>query len=52
MHDLLTAAEYAAIAKTMSFPANAFINGSFRPAASGRTFKTFNPATGQGQRGI
>ena len=47
MHDPLTAAEYAAIAETMSFPANAFINGSFRPAASGKTFKTLNPATGK-----
>jgi hypothetical protein len=47
MHDPLTAAEYAAIAETMSFPANAFINGSFRPAASGKTFRTLNPATGK-----
>jgi gamma-glutamyl-gamma-aminobutyraldehyde dehydrogenase len=47
MNDVLTAAEYAAIAETLSFPANAFINGSFRPAASGKTFKTLNPATGK-----
>lgn len=47
MNDLLTAAEYAAIAKTISFPENAFINGSFRPASSGKTFETFNPATGE-----
>lgn len=47
MPDLLTAAEYAAIAKTISFPQNAFIDGRFRPAASGKTFKTFNPATGE-----
>jgi len=47
MHDLLTAEEYAAIANAMSYPANAFIDGSFRPAAAGKTFKTINPATGQ-----
>lgn len=46
MHDLLTAAEYAAIAQSMSFPSNAFINGSFRPAVSGNTLATYNPATG------
>jgi acyl-CoA reductase-like NAD-dependent aldehyde dehydrogenase len=47
MNDLLTAAEYAAIAKMMSFPENAFINGCFRPATSGKTFDTVNPATGE-----
>ncbi|WP_053154055.1 aldehyde dehydrogenase [Pseudomonas sp. Pf153] len=47
MRDLLTAAEYAAIAKSMSFPSNAFINGSFKPALSGNTFITSNPATGE-----
>lgn len=47
MHDLLTAPEYAAIAETVAFPANAFVDGSFRPAASGRTFQTINPATGK-----
>ncbi|MGY4817709.1 aldehyde dehydrogenase [Pseudomonas chlororaphis subsp. piscium] len=46
MRDLLTAAEYAALAKTLSFPSNAFINGSFKPAISGNTFATSNPATG------
>ena len=30
MADLLTAAEYAAIAKNIAFPSNAFINGAFR----------------------
>lgn len=45
MHDLLTAAEYAAIAKSMSFPNTAFINGAFKPAISGNTFSTLNPAT-------
>ncbi len=47
MHDILTAAEYAAIADTLTFPSNAFINGAFRPAISGKTFKTVNPATGK-----
>ena len=47
MHDLLTAAEYAAIAGGLSFSGNAFIDGGFRPAASGRTFPTVNPATGK-----
>ena len=47
MTDLLTAAEYAAIAETLSFSGNAFIDGAFRPAASGRTFPTVNPATGK-----
>lgn len=47
MNDVLTAADYAAIAAAMTFPANAFIDGAFRPAASGRTFQTVNPATGK-----
>jgi gamma-glutamyl-gamma-aminobutyraldehyde dehydrogenase len=47
MNDLLTAAEYAAIAETLSFSGNAFIDGAFRPAASGKTFPTLNPATGK-----
>jgi gamma-glutamyl-gamma-aminobutyraldehyde dehydrogenase len=47
MRDLLTAAEYAAIAQSMSYPSNAFINGSFKPALSGNTFATINPATGE-----
>ncbi|MBP1888200.1 aldehyde dehydrogenase [Sinorhizobium mexicanum] len=47
MHDLLTAAEYTAIAKSMSYPSSAFIDGAFRPAQSGKTFKTTNPATGE-----
>lgn len=47
MHDLLTAAEYAAIAETLSFSGAAFIDGAFRPAASGKTFPTVNPATGK-----
>ena len=47
MHDPLTAAEYAAIAETMSFPANAFIDGSLSAGGIGQDFKTTNPATGK-----
>jgi gamma-glutamyl-gamma-aminobutyraldehyde dehydrogenase len=47
MHEVLTASEYAAIAETITLPGNAFINGAFRPAASGKTFDTINPATGK-----
>jgi gamma-glutamyl-gamma-aminobutyraldehyde dehydrogenase len=47
MHDLLTAAEYRAIAETLTVSGNAFIDGAFRPAASGKTFPTVNPATGK-----
>lgn len=44
---LLTRDEYAALAGEMSFATNAFIDGSYRPAASGRTFTSVNPATGE-----
>ncbi len=47
MSDLLTAAEYAAIAKNLTFPGGAFVNGAFRSAASGKTLETINPATGE-----
>ncbi len=43
---LLTTEEYKAIAAGLSFPTQAFIDGRFRPAISGRTFDTVNPATG------
>ena len=46
MSDLLTAQEYRAIAATMTIGGNAFIDGIGRPAASGETFTTTNPATG------
>ena len=46
MHEPLTAAEYKAIAADLQLPANAFIDGAFRPASSGKTFSTTNPATG------
>ncbi len=47
MSDLLTAGEYKAIAETMKIGGNAFIDGISRPAISGETFKTVNPATGK-----
>ncbi|GLR52046.1 aldehyde dehydrogenase [Shinella yambaruensis] len=46
MGDLLTHDEYKAIAAGLDFPTQAFIDGSFRPAISGKTFETTNPATG------
>ncbi len=44
---LLTRDEYRAIAEAMSFPGGAFIDGGYRPAISGKTFQTANPATGE-----
>lgn len=44
---LLSAQRYAALARDIALPAQAFVNGAFRPALSGRTFETTNPATGQ-----
>ena len=46
MSELLTTEEYKAIAKGLSVPDQAFIDGSFRPAKSGKTFESHNPATG------
>ncbi|MGV6873148.1 aldehyde dehydrogenase [Pseudochelatococcus sp. B33] len=50
MSELLTQAEYVALAKSLAksigLPSNAFIDGGFRPAISGKTFVTTNPATG------
>ena len=46
MGDLLTTEEYKAIAAGLDLPTQAFIDGSFRPAKSGKTFATTNPATG------
>ena len=43
---LLTRDEYKAIAASLTLPTQAFIDGSFRPAISGKTFPTTNPATG------
>ncbi|MFH5776759.1 aldehyde dehydrogenase [Paracoccus sp. NGMCC 1.201697] len=47
MADLLTNEEYKAIAASLDFPRNAFIDGGFRPAISGATFLSSNPATGE-----
>jgi len=47
MTGLLTAQEYKAIANSLALPAQAFIDGAFRPAKSGKTFDTHNPATGK-----
>jgi gamma-glutamyl-gamma-aminobutyraldehyde dehydrogenase len=47
MGDLLTAHEYGAIAETMTIGGNAFIDGITRPAISGQTFPTTDPATGR-----
>jgi len=46
MTELLTAEEYASLAIDLAFPCAAFIDGGFRPAISGRTFMTVNPASG------
>lgn len=46
MSSLLTAAEYASLAKTIVMPTQAFIDGAFVPSVSGNTFATTNPATG------
>ncbi|MEX0317233.1 MAG: aldehyde dehydrogenase [Ruegeria sp.] len=45
--DLLTQDEYQSIAAGLTLPTGAFIDGSFRPATSGNTFETVNPATGE-----
>ncbi|MEM0949644.1 MAG: aldehyde dehydrogenase [Pseudomonadota bacterium] len=47
MSDLLTAEEYRSIAAGLDFPTQAFANGGFRASASGATFPTLNPATGE-----
>ena len=46
MSDLLTKGEYEALAASIDLPGNAFIDGGFRAALSGKTFTTTNPATG------
>jgi gamma-glutamyl-gamma-aminobutyraldehyde dehydrogenase len=47
MSELLTREEYQAIATQLAPPANAFIDGGFRPAQDGGSFATINPATGE-----
>lgn len=46
MAQLLTVSEYAAMAGKLALPTQAFIDGAFVPAVSGKTFQTTNPATG------
>lgn len=46
MSDLLTLAEYEAIAADIDFPKTAFIDGKYQKG-SGKPFKTINPATGK-----
>ncbi|PSJ47438.1 aldehyde dehydrogenase [Zobellella endophytica] len=47
MSDLLTREQYHAIAADLTFPTLSFIDGRFRPALSGKTLPTANPATGE-----
>jgi len=47
MSELLTREEYAAIAAGLDLPRSAFVDGAFRPARSGATMATVNPATGE-----
>ena len=47
MTDLLTRGEYRAVARSLNFPAHAFVNGKFTAARGGKTFATRNPATGE-----
>lgn len=47
MAELLSATEYAQIAKNLKFPTQAFIDWKFQPSVSGNTFTTTNPATGE-----
>lgn len=47
MTELLSKEQYAAIAARLEPRTQAFIDGEFRDALSGRTFTTTNPATGQ-----
>jgi gamma-glutamyl-gamma-aminobutyraldehyde dehydrogenase len=43
---LLTTEEYLAIARDLTLPTGAYIDGGYRPAISGKTFASTNPATG------
>jgi len=47
MSEVRTAQQYAALARDLSFPTQAFIDGQFVSAISGKTFTTTNPATGE-----
>ena len=45
--ELLTQDEYRAIASGLTLPTAAYIDGAYRPAASGKTFESINPANGE-----
>ena len=45
--NLLTTEEYKSIASNLNLPCNPYVDGGFRPSASGNTFQTINPATGE-----
>ncbi|MEM7318154.1 MAG: aldehyde dehydrogenase, partial [Pseudomonadota bacterium] len=45
--DLLTQDEYKSIAAGLDLPTGVFIDGTSRPAISGKTFETVNPASGE-----
>lgn len=45
MSQLLSHEDYLALAASLRFPVNAFIDGRSQPARSGKTFKSINPAT-------
>ena len=47
MTEILTHAEYQAIADELNLPGNAYIDGKFQPARSRKTFDSINPATGK-----
>ena len=47
MSDVLTAGEYKALAASLTISSNAFIGGIAKPAISGKTFTSVNPATGR-----
>ena len=46
MSSLLTRDEYGALARTLSLPSGAFIDGRFTAPLSGGSFESVNPATG------
>ena len=46
MSELLTQDEYQAIAKQLDFPTGAFIDGKSQVSATGESFATLDPATG------
>lgn len=47
MADLLSADDYAAIARQLKFPTQSFVDGAPYSSSSGQTFTTSNPATNE-----